>query len=245
MIDLHAHILPSIDDGAYDMDCAVAMAALAAESGVKIICATPHSSVLYNHWDEQMKQSIKSFRERLKEEKIRLLVVPGMEIYGTYEITDLLKEKKLIGLNGTRYPLVEFDFEGAAASATEILEELTDAGMRPLIAHPERYLYVQRDPALLNLWTQMGCLLQINKGSLLGRFGYEEQMLALELVRRGFAFCVASDAHGASVRTPWMKDVEHLIAEEFSREAAEVLLNINPLRLLKDEEIGVIEPEWF
>ena len=245
MIDIHAHILPGLDDGAPDMECAVEMAALAVESGVRIVVATPHSDVVSNHWTTEMKNSLKAFRQQLKERKIELLIVPGMEIYGTSEVVELLKEKKMIGLNGSRYPLIEFSFVNYAAQATEILDDLIHAGYRPVIAHPERYLYVQQDPTLLNLWTQMGCLLQINKGSLLGRFGHEEQMLALELVRRGFAFCVASDAHSSSYRTPWMKEVEELLREEFSSIAAEVLLERNPLRLLKDEKIGMIEPEWF
>lgn len=247
MIDIHAHILPGVDDGAFDMECAVEMASLAFESGVEIIVATPHSSAYGNQnlWGPELKKAIIDFRQRLKEEKIRVLIIPGMEIFASSSVPQLLKEKKLIGLNGSRYPLIEFEFENYAAQATEILEEIIQQGMRPVIAHPERYLYVQEDPTLLNLWVDMGCLLQINKGSLLGRFGYEEQMLALELVRRGFAFVVASDAHSSSIRTTWMSDVKELLKEEFSSSAAQALLEDNPLKLLKNQEIEWMEPEWF
>lgn len=248
MIDIHAHILPGIDDGAADMDSALEMAAMAAESGVKIIVATPHSSVygrMQNHWDNQMVKHVLDFRAALEQEKIPLQIAPGMEIFGTREVPELLKQKKMLGLNGSDYPLVEFAFSNYAAQATEILEDILSIGMRPVVAHPERYTYVQKDPSILNLWVEMGCLLQINKGSLMGSFGRNEKYLAMELVERNFAFAVASDAHSPTVRTTWMKDVNQLLREEFSEQTANKLLYSNPLKLLKNEKIQGAEPHWF
>ena len=248
MIDIHAHILPGIDDGASDMNSALEMAALAVESGVTILTATPHSSVYgrqQNHWDQALIQKIIDFRFELEKAKIPLKIAPGMEIYGTSEVPTLLKQRKLLGLNGSIYPLIEFAFTNYAAKATEILEDVLSIGMRPVVAHPERYDYVQKDPSILNLWVDMGCLLQINKGSLLGSFGRAEKQLALELVDRNFAFAVASDAHSPTIRTTWMKDVQTLLIEEFSEHTAKQLLYSNPLKLLKNEKIQRGEPHWF
>ena len=248
MIDIHAHILPGIDDGAADMESALEMAAMAVESGVTIMVATPHSSVygrVQNHWDQEMIQRVLGFRAALEKEKIPLKIAPGMEIYGALEVPLLLKQRKMLGLNGSNYPLIEFAFSNYAAQATEILEEVRAIGMRPVVAHPERYEYVQRDPSLLNLWVEMGCLLQINKGSLLGSFGKNEKYLALELVERNFVFAVASDAHSSTVRTPWMKDAHQMLKEEFTEQTANKLLYSNPLKLLKNETIREVEPHWF
>lgn len=248
MVDIHAHILPGLDDGAEDMNSALEMAALAVESGVEIIAATPHSSAFgraQNHWGPELVRAVKSFREALKKADIPLQVCRGMEIFGSSEVPELLTNGKLIGLNGSRYVLVEFAFTDYATEATEVLEEILAIGRRPVVAHPERYLYVQDDPALLNLWVEMGCLLQVNKGSLLGRHGRQEELLALALVDRGFAFAVASDAHSPVVRTPWLGEAETLLREEFSPETATALLRSNPLRLLKNEEIRFEEPDWF
>ena len=248
MIDIHAHILPGIDDGAENLDSALEMAVLAVESGVTVLAATPHC-VEFSHqpnlWGPELMDSIRDFQKELDNAGIPLKIVPGMEIFGTENVPALLKEKKMIGLNGSNYPLVEFPFYNYGGRATEILEEILAVGMRPVVAHPERYLYVQEDPSLLNLWVQMGCLLQINKGSLLGRFGRYEEQLAYELVDRGFAFAVASDAHSPQRRTTWMKDVERLLREEFSDSAAEALLNRNPMKLLNNETIRGKEPHWF
>ena len=248
MIDIHAHILPGIDDGAADMESALEMAAMAVESGVTIMVATPHSSAygrMQNHWDEQLVRRVKDFRSALEQANIPLKVAPGMEIFGTPEVPELLKQKRMLGLNGSDYPLIEFPFSNYAVQATEILEDVVGIGMRPLIAHPERYTYVQKDPSILNLWVEMGCLLQINKGSLLGSFGRNEKYLAWELVERNFAFAVASDAHSPTVRTTWMKDVQQLLREEFSEQIASKLLYSNPLKLLKHEKIREAEPHWF
>ncbi len=248
MIDIHAHILPGIDDGAADWAETMEMAALAVESGVDLLVATPHaaSSGKAKNWmNDDLVQLMLSFRRRLAEEKIPLKVVAGMEIFGTDQVPRLLREGKLMGLNGSRYPLLEFPFVDYAAEATDILEEIVADGMRPVVAHPERYDYVQRDPSLLNLWTEMGCLLQINRGSLLGRFGRREQLLAEALVMRGFAFAVASDAHSCRYRTTWMQDVQEYLRREISPQAAWALLERNPLALVNNEDVPWEEPHWF
>ena len=114
-----------------------------------------------------------------------------------------------------------------------------------MIAHPERYSCVQRDPMVVNEWYRMGCLFQVNRGSLLGRFGRREQRMAVELVDRGFATVVASDAHSARMRTPWMKDVQQMLSQEFAPVCAEVLLRENPLKILRNLDLPPVEPEWF
>lgn len=248
MVDIHAHILPGIDDGAEDMSSALEMAALAVESGVDIIVATPHSAAhgrQKNHCGPELSEALQSFRAAVNKARIPLHICSGMEIFGSFEVPGLLMDGKMQGLNGSRYPLVEFAFTDYAAEATEILEEIIAIGLRPVVAHPERYVYVQEDPTLLNLWVGMGCLLQVNKGSLLGRHGRREEQLALALVERDFVCAVASDAHSPVMRTTWLKEAESLLTEEFSAGTAKRLLTQNPLKLLKNEEIRLREPDWF
>lgn len=248
MIDIHAHILPGIDDGAENMKSALEMAEIAAESGTMVMVATPHCMEFAerkNFWGQQLAKQVRDFRDALKRENIPLKIAPGMEIFGTPEVPRLLRERKMIGINGSDYPLIEFDFYNYADRATEILEKVLALNMRPIVAHPERYEYVQKDPRILNLWVDMGCLLQVNKGSLLGSFGRNEKYLAAELVERKFAFAVASDAHSPNIRTPRMDEVRDMLKEEFSEETANLLLKDNPLKILKNEKIFAEEPFWF
>ncbi|MGN0997995.1 MAG: tyrosine-protein phosphatase [Faecousia sp.] len=242
MIDLHSHILPQLDDGSQSLEESLAMARLAVQSGVTAIVATPHCM---DDRAASVSSSFRLLREALQETEIPLKLYLGMEIFGTPYTCRFLQDRKLFTLNGSQYPLIEFSFRSTGEEETEILEDLVRVGYRPLIAHPERYPYVWEDPELINLWTQMGCLLQINRGSLFGRFGSGPQRMAIELVDRGFAAVISTDSHSPRVRTPWMKDIQALLSQEYSPELAQDLLLRNPQHILKNEPVPPMEPEWF
>ena len=242
MIDLHSHILPGQDDGAQSLEAALAMARMAVDSGVTAMAATPHCA---GDHTREVYAAWRLLKEALEENEIPMKLFLGMEIYGTPETARMLREKQLFTLNDSRYPLIEFSFRSDGLEETRILHSVCKAGFRPVVAHPERYSYVQQDPRLVDRWVRMGCLIQVNRGSLLGRFGHRAQSLGFALVERGFATVVASDAHSPRVRTPWLADVEQLLSEEIAPKCADLLLRENPRKILKDEEIRSAEPEWF
>lgn len=242
MIDLHSHILPELDDGSQSLQESLAMARMAVESGVTAMATTPHCI------DARAREVYKSWKllcQALLESKIPLKLFPGMEIFGTENTLQLLQEGKLFTLNGSRYPLIEFSFHSDGEKETRILRSLCKAGLRPIVAHPERYSYIQYDPERLNHWYHLGCLMQVNRGSLLGRFGTRSQEMAVEMVERNFAVVVASDAHSPQIRTPWMEDIQKFLSREFSPACARTLLLDNPRRILKDDPLPPVEPEWF
>lgn len=242
MIDLHCHILPQLDDGAQSLADSLEMARLAVRSGVTAMAATPHC---IDDRSGEIRERILILRELLEEEGIPLRLYMGMEIYGTEDTAQLLREGRLLTLNNSRYPLIEFSFRGSGELQTEILQSVLRAGYQPVVAHPERYLYVQDQPVLLNIWKDMGCLFQINRGSLLGRFGESAQEMAVSMVERGFASVVASDGHSPRVRTPWMQDVFRLLEEQVAPAAAQYLLIHNPKAILNNQPIPTAEPDWF
>lgn len=248
MIDIHAHILPNLDDGADSMESALAMAELALNSGVTALAATAHSGLPHqdmDRWLPHLEKKLASFRKALREAGLPLEVYLGMEILGSADTAELLRRGLLTTLNASRYPLIEFPFQRYAQNATQVLSSVLELGLRPVVAHPERYHYVQQTPSLLSLWADMGCLFQVNRGSLLGRFGQREQELALAMVDRGFVCAVASDGHSPHYRTTWMGDVGQLLAEEFSPETAWLLTDEHPRLLLEDQTIYMKEPYWF
>lgn len=248
MIDLHAHILPGVDDGAFDLEEALNMARMSVRSGVYAMVATPHCNLPDDRhplWADRVLAELDTFQKALSHANIPLSVYPGMEIFGLSDTPLLLRNGKLLTLSRSRYPLIEFPFSGYAEEATAVLDGVLSLGLRPIVAHPERYVYVQEMPKLLNLWIDMGCLLQINRGSLLGRFSQRAEALAHSMVSRGFVTCVASDAHTSTVRTPWMRDVYDLLSREYSEKLAVQLLYDNPRCILEDREIIADEAEWF
>lgn len=242
MIDLHSHILPELDDGSRNLRESLEMARMAVESGITVMTATPHCA---HDRAEEVLESWQLLRDALAESEIPLTLLPGMEIFGTADTLRLLQDGKLLTLNDSRYPLVEFGFHSLGDEETTILRGLCKAGYRPIVAHPERYSYVQSNPRLVNRWFRMGCLIQVNRGSLLGRFGRQAQAMAAELVERGFATVVATDAHSARVRTPWMRDVRELLTREVSPQCARTLLLDNPRRIVQNKPMHDVEPEWF
>lgn len=246
MIDIHIHILPGVDDGASDWDTSLSMARMAVESGVTAVVATPHCNMRYRNFQRsRLVQRMGRFRNMLRQFQIPLDLYDGMEIMGSYDTGERLKEGTLTTLNGSRYPLVEFHFTGSGQEETDILNSILRCGYRPIVAHPERYLYVQEEPELLNTWLEMGCLFQINRGSLMGRFGSGAESLAYAMVGRGFATVVASDAHSDIRRTPWIADVREMLARDFSPQIANTLLEENPRQILRDRELRMKTPHWF
>ena len=242
MIDLHCHILPHLDDGARNKEEMFAMLRIAAESGIEAVVATPHCE---NGGLEEVRTIYESVCRDILERQIPLKLYLGMEIFATDKTVDLLQQGQLLTLNNSSYPLVEFDFLSDGQVETQILAQLLQAGYRPLVAHPERYLFLQRHPELMNHWWKMGCLFQLNRGSLHGRFGMEAQQMSLAMIDRGFATVVASDAHSPRIRTPWMADVRDMLAEEVAPICARMLLYENPKSILKNEKLPPVQPEWF
>ena len=109
MIDLHCHILPQVDDGSQSLKDSLDMARLAAESGVTAVAATPHC---VDGGATVIRERVLLLREALEEAQIPLRLYMGMEIFGTSYTAELLSEGRLMTLNGSRYPLIEFRFDG-------------------------------------------------------------------------------------------------------------------------------------
>lgn len=146
MIDIHTHILPGLDDGARDMEDSLSMAALALKSGVHTLVATSHANTggFFKEYSiEEYLQRLEAFRKALDEVKLPLRVFSGMEIYMTREVPRMIREGRLLSLNQTGYFLTEFSFGIEQEEMDEMLHDLMELGVTPVIAHPERYRCVQ------------------------------------------------------------------------------------------------------
>lgn len=241
MVDLHVHILPGLDDGAASLDDALEMAEMAVESGVDRLVATPHSNQrgrFENFCSEELQEVYEEFRQALIKENIRLDVNPGMEVFATEDVCEKISDGSLMGLNGTDTYLIEFPFDADPFWIGERLEDVLDIEKRPLIAHPERYYCVQEFPGLVYEWLNLGCLTQINKGSVLGRFGRGAGTTAEILLAHDLVTCIASDGHSPYMRTPYMGDVREVIEEHFGSDMAYRLLKENPTRILDGGRIS-------
>lgn len=248
MIDIHSHILPDVDDGSEDLDTSLEMLLMAAESGVDTIVATPHCNVpdeFDNYVSQDMSRRWHEFAQEVEREMIPIRLVRGMEIFATEDLPELLEDGLVWTLNDTRYFLIEFAFEEDPYFCREVLRDCARRGFNPIIAHPERYVFVQEDPDIAFDWCVSGYGLQLNKGSLLGRFGPMAQETAELLLNHGLAACVASDAHGVFQRTTHMADIRAYLNEEFGKDYSDLLLTVNPSRILAGKPLMGFEPIPF
>lgn len=240
MVDIHIHILPGMDDGAQTLAEGIEMAAMAWESGVKVMAATIHANIPGEETENlrlQYIRHLKLFKEKLQENQIPIKICGGMEIFARDNYIEQLKEKKLLTLNASDYPLVEFPMDAPAHIIYYNIVELQQAGYIPIIAHPERYECVKKVPAHVYEWHEMGAVIQVNKGSIMGRFGTEIQKTAESLLKHHLVSVVASDAHGVDVRTPEMRETAERLRYLCGSYGMELMLKTNPTKILMNQPL--------
>lgn len=235
MIDIHCHILHGVDDGASSLEEALEMARMAAFSGVTEIAATPHFRGEREFLEERALQESRylELKEALERWKIPIRLHQGAEVLCLPQTVELAEMGELPTLGDTNYVLTEFYFDESFDFMDEILEQIALNGYRPVVAHPERYASVQREPRKLHRWAREGYVLQLNKGSILGALGSRAEAAAHELLALGLAHLIASDAHSSYTRTPHMSEVQRWAEDACDPECAEILLRENPKRLLQ------------
>lgn len=240
MVDIHCHILPGFDDGADNFEEAVRMARIAVDSGTKAIIATPHSNIpgsYQNYCSQRYVDTYRALKQRIEEENIPLQIYSGHEIFAAGDIAGMIKAGKLLTLRNSYYPLIEFSFRENAEVVYRKLRELIIEGFTPIVAHPERYGFVVEDSSAPVKLKKMGCLLQVNKGSLKGSFGNDVYEAAVNLISQELADFVASDAHGPYQRNTYLVDSYEIISGIKSDDYARQLLSINPRKIIRNEKI--------
>ncbi len=239
MIDIHCHILPSFDDGSADLDESLAMAQIAATSGTRGIIATPHfrGEEASLAMLPKLLSRYRRLESALARTGIPVTLYPGAEVLCLPQTLRLARQHELPTLADTNYLLVEFYFEEPQAYMDDMLAALADCGYRIVVAHPERYAAVQRDPLIASGWFRRGYVLQLNKGSLLGAFGPKVHYTAATLLEDGLVHLIASDAHSIARRTTDMRPLRQWLSQECPEAYSRILLEENPRRLVSGETL--------
>lgn len=211
MIDLHSHILPGVDDGPATLAESLDIARAAVEDGIEAVAATPHVRDDYPTSPEAMEQGVAELREALAAEGIPLSLHTGGEIaLDRVERTELER----FALGGGQYVLLEFPYYGWPLGLHDAVFRLGVSGLRAVLAHPERNAEVQAAPERLEPVVASGALVQVTAASLDGRLGGSSQRCALDLIARGLAHLIASDAHAPALRGIGMSIAAKAVANE-------------------------------
>ncbi len=224
IVDLHSHVLPGVDDGAQDLDEALAALRVLAADGVVTVAATPHFRASSFERPARAAEILALFdeaHEALEREVARMR--PGIEVARGSEFKLDAPEADLtdprLRLAASRYALVEFASFMIPAFAGNQLRAVRDAGWRPVLAHAERYAGVTTALDRVKEWHDAGILLQVNARSLLGWYGPGPRAAARELLGRGWVCCLASDYHARG--TPDFALVRRLMEQGRPERSAE------------------------
>jgi|SRR5438445_4603060 len=206
-VDCHSHVVPSGDDGAGSVEEGVALCREAARHGTTILFATPH---VWPHLvlTESRKAEVRAAYERMRDDNAGLELRLGWELTPTAALLE--EDPHRYVLEGTDCVLMEVPFTGPAGELVALAERTEGAGLRPVIAHPERTEAVLDRPELADELAARGWTLQVNATSLLGRHGDEPAELGWDFLERGIATIVASDGH-RPMRPPHL-DEAHALA---------------------------------
>ena len=236
MIDLHCHLLPGIDDGATDLDDALALARLAVADGIELAVVTPHVHLeRYPNERASVVEAAARFAVELERAGIALRIRAAGEVRIGPEMVEMLERDQIpfIGqLGGYRVVLLEFPHGGLPVGAERFVRWLIAQQVRPLIAHPERNRELMRDISRIRPYLDMGCLLQVTAGSLLGQFGAGAQAAAEAWLAEDRVFALATDAHDQQHRVPNLGAARALLESRGQHELAARLTRGNPARLL-------------
>ena len=201
VLDLHSHVLPGIDDGPDTIEESLELLRAAHADGITQLVATPHVRADYPTAPAEMEARVAELNEAAAAAGIPVDVLPGGELDLAHLLTLDDATLRRFGLAGNpNLLLLEFPYHGWPAHLGEIVFRLQTRGFTLILAHPERNPAVQADPSSLDGFVDAGVLIQLTAASVDGRLGKAAQQTAHELLSRGSAHIVASDAHAPSVR---------------------------------------------
>ena len=219
LTDLHCHILPGIDDGAKDLDTAVALLKEQKSQGVEQIVFTPH----FWSWEKSLCQFALD-RYHAAEKLADILDELGIEWGAGAEVRmtpDLLKmDLKSLNIVGTPYFLLEWPFTQFPLYGREVVDRIQELDYTPVFAHIERYDYFWNSPKNLDEYIDEGIVCQINPGILLKS---ETRKYALKMIKDGYVHVLSSDAHNMENRPPHLKLAFQIVEKNLGKKYAEKL----------------------
>ena len=194
--DMHSHLLPGIDDGAEDLETSVELIRGLQDLGYRKLITTPHIIWdLYKNTPTIINEKLDLVRKALKDEGIDVELNAAAEYFLDEHVEELLKKKEpLLTVSGNKV-LIEFSMIFPSMNAKDVLFDMLMSGYQPIIAHAERYQYLQQNKEFYNELKDMGCLLQLNILSLYGHYGRTVRELAEYLLAKGFYDLVGTDLH--------------------------------------------------
>jgi len=192
-VDMHSHVLPSIDDGAQTVEDSVILIKEMMNLGIKKIIATPHIMAdYYKNTPATINNALNRLTDHLRAENIDIPVQAAAEHYFDEYFIKLVDTNEMMLINN-QYVLFELSFTSKPPNVIHTIQKITDKGLTPILAHPERYPYLTlQEVETMRSW---GCRIQMNTISLTGYYGRDVKKIAEALVDAGLIDFISSDMH--------------------------------------------------
>jgi protein-tyrosine phosphatase len=236
-IDLHNHFLPGVDDGAAELEQALAGLKAAAREKVSRLCFTPHIwEGRFPNSPGRLREVFNKVREAAKDIPVELYL--GSEVFYTHGLADCFKDGLYIPIGEKkRYLLVELSTTIMPAGVADGLYKLMLHGVEPILAHPERYHYVQKDHKCLTSIAQAQIPMQATTQAITGAMGVRDQKTVFKLLDLGLVSFVASDAHHPESRPLLFREAVRILNRRYGHTTARLLSIENPRRILEGRHL--------
>ena len=239
LVDLHCHLLPGVDDGSGSLVESLEMARGFCRDGVGVVACTPHFFPgVYNNSGPDIRSRVARLQDDLDAEGIPLRLVVGGDVHIAPDLVAKLKSGEALSLNDSRYVLVEPPHHILPPNMDGLFFDLLSAGYVPILTHPERMSWLEREYALVERLALSGVLMQITAGSILGSFGNRARDRSSRMLRDGMVHLVASDAHDMARRPPVMGEALAVLKEWVGEAEAMNLMSVRPKIILRDLSPG-------
>ncbi len=242
MIDIHSHIINEIDDGSKNIEESISIIEKLSSIGFKIVIATPHyitgSKFIYDNASKMDK--LEKIKKCLEEKNIDMELYLGNEVFIDHNILSLIDEQQIASLNNSKYILIELPVSRAMNDLFDILFKIRDKGYVPIIAHPERYAFLQEDHTMIEKFIEMGCLFQGNFENIVGKYGKHAKELFLYMLKNNQYHFLATDIHTKDSHLfENMEKMKKKLTKLTSKEKFVELTVNNPLKIIKNENIEI------
>lgn len=239
MIDIHSHILFGMDDGAQTPEESLELCRKARGGGVRIVVCTPHFTdyPLISDFARERDERLGELSDMLDKNGVELSLAAGAELFLSDDIFSC-GDLDALTLNGSSYMLCEFPLGPFNIRRAPLwIEELTERGYIPVVAHPERYYEFYGHPTIIDELLDFGVIFQVNFDSLLGANGEAAKASAAKLVVSGKAQLIAGDSHDSLYRPPVNKALFAELDAEITDRILKRCLISNPKAVLSDKKI--------
>lgn len=194
--DIHSHLLPGLDDGVQSFEDAEEIILRFVRAGYQKLITTPHiMSDAYRNTPEGIRSKLAELNDYLKSKNISIQVEVAAEYYLDEAFNKSIELNQEILTFGNKYLLFETNFMTEPLHLKEFIFMATTKGYQLVLAHPERYLYLQNDISKAEDLINRGVYFQINTSSLTGYYSREAQRTAFKLIDKGWVHFLGSDCH--------------------------------------------------